>query len=170
MYRYGNSGACDRRIAEMQSDLDTERYERERLEGQIREMEHRQYAEQRERREEREREVYYEYRTASDWPEALRKQASLFESESWLDDPADGRMMFGDAARTCERALTIWREEEAKTAEQTAALRAQISALRDGIRLAVADRLEAEGGEKSVIGALREYSEDSGDLSAWLQW
>lgn len=131
------------------------------------------YRERQERNREREQRFYEQYRTASTWPESLRKQAGLFRAEANqypTDDPEFRDELFGPGAEACERALVIWKEVEPSKREQIEALEAQIEALKEGIKLEVADRLESEAegkplGWKSVAGAIRDE-----DPSDWLNW
>ena len=111
-------------------------------------------------------------RTASTWPGALRRQADLFRREVYEDSeyPDD---FFGPGADACERALVIWKEVEAAKIEAIAELERQIQAIKDSIRLEVAERLEAESeghrrGWKNVAGAIAQIDEE--DVSAWLDW
>jgi hypothetical protein len=145
------------------------------------ELDDRQRAEERQRDAERaarrEREQAYQaewnasYRTASSWPEALTKQAGLFDAETYLDDPADGEAgtYFTDGAAACRRALVIWHEEQTARREAIAALQAQIDALMAGVRTATAARLAAENdrqGWKMIAAGLA----NDEDLNRWLDW
>ena len=49
-------------------------------------------------------------RTASSWPEALRKQAYLYRREANEAGEYDAGNYFGNSAAACERALEIWKE------------------------------------------------------------
>jgi hypothetical protein len=159
---------------------DRERYlenELERLESER----HEEYEECERRREERMRE-YRERaeahnRSASSWPEALSKQAYLFQREAndWPADdpdfPSEADDYFGPGSEACKRALVIWEEVEASKAEEIKALEAQIEALRESIKLEVSEKLLAEGvdkplGWKSVAWAIR----DEEDPGRWLDW
>lgn len=161
---------CD--DAKLRRELENERYERQRLEDQLRQE--REAAAERSSRSRRERLASYTHdrRTAATWPEALRKQAALFAAEAYQDDVGDdvgAYFIRGKAA--CERALALWAEEEQKIAEQVAQLQRQIDQLRDGVRVAVADRLDADMPDNEGIAAtLRETPETEEDLSEWLNW
>lgn len=148
---------------------------------QAREDERRRQEEADRRREERQRERKQEWeweqRHAGSWPEALRKQASLFrrEANDWPasdpDFPIDPDTFFGPGADACERALEIWKEVEVAKKEQIAALEAQIQALRDSIRFEVSEKLEAEAvgkpqGWRHVAIAIRQDA----DPNRWLDW
>lgn len=147
-------------IDRLEDERRRDREERERLE---RERE-REWKEERERR----------MRSASTWPEALRKQISLLNREltsSFMGGPlydSGQDEYFTPAVKACERALELWKEAEADRQEQIAVLEAQIEALRDGIRLEVADKLAAENntlGWQSVADAIRDE-----DIENWLDW
>lgn len=125
------------------------------------------------------REAYeWSMRQADTWPEALEKQASLMGSEAYLDDPegeyGEFDTYFRDGGAACRRALEVWREEEQAIAPEIEALQRQITALRDGVRLKVAAQVREEGNGRDgwlhVAGALEEYEEHPGALSAWLNW
>lgn len=160
----------------LRRQLDAERSERQRLEDQLRQE--REAAAERDERSRRERmalyreQAAYAARTAATWPEALRKQAALFAAEAYQDDEDDdvgAYFIRGKAA--CERALALWAEEEQKVADQVAQLQRQIDQLRDGVRVAVADRLDEDMPDNEGIAAtLRETPETEEDLSEWLNW
>lgn len=116
-------------------------------------------------------------RTAHTWPEALQKQAYLFQREAadWPEGDADFPIepddYFGPGAKACERALEIWQDVAAGKEEQIKHLEAAIQAIKDSIRIEVAGKLESESdvaGWQHVAVALREYDDDS--VSAWLDW
>lgn len=138
----------------------------------------REYQEQQRRIQERQESYEWRQRQASTWPEALQNQATLMSAEAHLDDPegALGEIdtWFSDGAAACRRALAIWHEEEQGIAPEIEALQKQIAALRDSVRLKTATRLREEtngrDGWRSVAGAINEYEEDAGVLSAWLNW
>lgn len=167
------------RDRKLQRELEDERYARERAEDLL---QREQEARQREAEEAKEayrarREMYAQewenkQRTASTWPEALRKQIDLYGIEAHQDSEHDDTgAWFIEQVEACKRALELWREEEQKIAPALADLQRQIDALRDGIRLAVADRLEAEMPDNDhVARTLRETPEDEDELSAWLDW
>lgn len=145
-------------------------YEEELSASERRTNEERQTAEQ--RRRQRDAEWEENYRTASNWPEALAKQAVLFGREVHLEDDTDPTEdhWFSTGQRACYKAVTLWRVEEAIMAPQIAALQAQIDALDRGIAAKVADALAAEDdsrGAQAVINALRDPSLD---LTNWLNW
>jgi len=159
------------------TQTDNERY----LEDQVRQLQaerEQQREDERRAREERmeaaREQAEINARSANTWPEALRKQAYLFQREAnqWpADDPDFPDDYFGPGAKACERALEIWSEVMAGKQEEILALQEQIRAIKDSIRLEVADKLEAESdadGWKHVAGALREYTDK--DCEYWLDW
>ena len=163
---YGQTNTCDDR--ELRRQLDSERYERERLADQVRA-----YQEEREQRlaaarqEQRQRYAAY-IRSADSWPDALAKQADLMSAESGLVEE-DGSDWFADGAAACHKALELWHEEEAQLEPQLAQLRLQMAELRNGLRLRVADRLgDANQGTTYVADAIREFDEAA--VSEWLNW
>lgn len=142
------------------------------------EQERRDYEERERQREirlqERKEAHEWEMRSAFDWPEALEKQALLFQREAnlWLDDEDDDPRFkddyFGPGAEACRFALKVWQEIEAESQAEIDALLAQIDAIKEKIKNQVADRVEEENSEsgwRHVASAIR--TEDPG---AWLQW
>ena len=111
-----------------------------------------------------------EARSANTWPEALRKQIDLYGIEAHQDsEDDDAGAWFIEQVAACTRALELWNAEEAKIANQVAALLARVAELRDGIRFAVADQLDAEMPDNDhVARTLRETPEGTGALSALL--
>lgn len=168
---YWGKSDCNRRLRE---SLEDERYARQRAEDLLRQEQEARYRDAEEaknaRRAEREAYRHHELRTASTWPETLRKQAALHRAEAYLDDNDDVGHYFINVTNACNRALELWNEEEAKIADQVAALLARVAELRDGVRLAVADRLDSEKMDSGVAAMLRDTPEDAGELSAWLNW
>lgn len=169
---YWGQSDCDRRLRQ---SLEDERYARERAEDLLRQEQEARFRDSEEarraRREMHEQQWNNEMRTASTWPETLRKQAALHRAEAYLDDDNDdvGRY-FTNVTITCNRALELWNEEEAKIADQVAALLARVAELHDGVRFAVADHLDGEGMDSGVAAMLRDTPEDADELSAWLNW
>lgn len=138
----------------------------------MREREERRQREAEQEREERRREFRARLeeaeRSADTWPEALRKQTYLLRREvSGVEDEASLDHFFEHSARACEAALAHWQHVESGVAEQIATLEARIAQLRDGVRLRVADHLEAEGSAewKQIAYALREET-----IERFLQW
>jgi hypothetical protein len=158
---------CDARLKQ---ELDDARYEADELRRERDRLVEAQYAADQERRRQRIAQYEYQEREASTWPEALRKQAGLLGREVYLEDDSDPTEdhFFSRSAAACRRALELWSVEEAKVSPQIADLQRQIDVIRDGIRLAVADALDAEGAEKSIANALREHNEDA--CEEFLQW
>jgi hypothetical protein len=158
------------------SELESERYARARAEDLLQREQEARYREAEEARRAR-RAMYAEQResnrrSASTWPEALRKQIDLFGVEAHQDSADDAAgAWFVVQLQACRRALELWNTEEAKIADQVAALLARVAELRDGVRFAVADRLDAEMPQSDhVARTLRETPEDADKLSAWLHW
>lgn len=114
----------------------------------------------------------YNARTAHTWPEALEKQAMLLAAEARPNDPNDEiSLYFQRGAAACRQALKLWGEEEQRVTGQMAELRRQMAELRNGIRYAVADRLEVlMPNNEGTAAALRNMAEDEADLSEWLEW
>lgn len=170
LYYATNKNSCDdtdyyrQRAEDMERQLDAE-YE---LQQAAREERH------------RERREAYEWsmRQADSWPEALEKQARLMADEAHLDEEGEryGELdhYFGDGSAACRRALEVWQVEEQTIAPAVEELQRQIAALRDGVRLKVAAQVRQESNGRDswaqVAGALEEYEEDAGALSAWLNW
>lgn len=167
---------------------DEERYLEDQLEQERqyrRDLEERQGQERQARREQWRLENDMYARQADTWPEALHKQAALFERESsqiraWhLEDPEAAADfpddMFGPGAAACRRALELWPEAEAAVADEISALEAKIAELRASIAQTVADRLDEENaddmrGWHHVANALRETDEEPHALHNWLYW
>jgi len=87
-------------------------------------------------------------RSASSWPEALRRQVVLMEREARGDD-AD---YFAQGALACRAALVRWEAQTALRMTELVELQARIAAIQDDIRLAVADDLAAE--HRDLVGWL----------------
>lgn len=166
---YRNQDNCpDTRYLQDEIDrLERDRREQQEQAERQREERMRQYREQAERHN----------RTASTWPEALSKQAYLFQREAndWPADdpdfPIEADTYFGPGSEACKRALVIWKEVEASKAEEIKALEAKIEALKESVKLEVSEKLLAEGadkpsGWKSVAWAIR----DEEDPGRWLDW
>lgn len=174
MSYYSRNQTCDPdRVRYLEDEL---AYQREDKERQRNEEER----ERKERQQEYEEQREIKLRSASSWPEALRKQITLFSQE--LNATMWGKPLYGPNAtmpdddffgpgiEACERALALWKEVEATRQEQIKTLEFQIAAIREGVKLEVADRLEAEGVDKpmgwiSVADAIRDE-----DPERWLDW
>jgi hypothetical protein len=164
-------------VNRLKADAEDARYRQERQ----RDEEERDRKErERERREQQEQEM----RSASTWPEALRKQIILHRRElssTMFGQPLYGQSahpdapeddFFGPGALACERALVIWKEVEATKQEAIKALEDAITNLKDSIRFEVAQKLAEEGtdkplGWKSVASSL---ADSDTDLERWLDW
>lgn len=151
----------------LQDEIDRLKDERERDREDRRRQEQERQEEWKEQRE-------IQMRSASTWPESLRKQITLVNRELssvFMGGPTyeNGQdEYFTPMVQACERALTIWKEVEDSRKERIAALEAQIAELRDGIRLEVADKLASENntsGWRSVADAIRDE-----DMENWLNW
>lgn len=165
MYSYSTYGMTDSE-RKLKQQLDDAEYELQR-ERDERERERTEAYEKRQR-DMQERISTYE-RTATSWPDALSKQAYLFDREADpIDEDDNISPWFAQGAAACRRALEMWSEEEAKVQPQIDALMEQVAKLRNSVRFAVADRLDAEGHSKDVAGALREYTD--ADCGIWLDW
>lgn len=121
-------------------------------------------------------------RTAETWPEALRKQAGLFSHEAAsypCDDaghiPGEGynreNDYFATGTDACNRALVLWNEADKFRQRKRLELQKQLDALEMEIRNEVADKLDAEHGDKigwhQVAIALRDQDHSP---SEWLNW
>ncbi len=155
---------------ELKRQLENERYERERAEEQLNQLRADRTREREQQLEAMRERVHRSQRTAANWPECLSKQAILFAGEAGtLDD--DGTDYFADGAAACERALVLWREEEARVQPEIENLEQQLADLRASISVSVAERLLSESsnqGYKSVADALYEYDDNS--CEQWLDW
>jgi hypothetical protein len=125
------------------------------------------------RRREQDRKDDYEIRrrTADNWEEALRKQATLLRHEA-KDEPYDPNdpndYFFTEGTQACERALILWKEAEQKVQPDIEELEKRIDALRESIRQSVVANLLLEDqrpGWKSLAFSLRESS-----LGNFLDW
>lgn len=143
--------------------------------------------ERRERHKEQEREFQSARRTASNWPEALKKQASLFqEMQDDLEREAGnygGEVdhYFGEAAAACRRAWHVYAEELTVINPELEAIRLRIAGLEqqrrelmETVPVAVAARLETEAeGRKGWISVCKTFfhvKENEKELSEWLHW
>jgi len=161
---------------------DNERYLEDQLEQER--QQRREEQEQRQRAREQRMEEYHEQhehwmRSADGWPEAIDKQIALMSRESWgeglswisyptfLHD-----MYFTESVAACRRALQIWKDEEAKVADEVAALEQRITELKNGIRFNVGERLEREKYYKSPgwQGVVNTLNDEDSDPAAWLNW
>lgn len=162
---YGSSDDKTDRERQLEWELESARERERHREEEAREA-------RRTREEERRERYEHRRRHAETWPEALDKQEALFRQEAALADGYDDGF-FAASADACKRALEIWREEEKGVEETIRSLEAEIAALRNNVRFAVADRLEEEGdrsGWGTVAGDLRNIEEEPGALSNWLYW
>lgn len=119
------------------------------------------------RRDEARQRYEEEMRSASDWREALGKQAVLCRRAHY-QFPENEDDYFLQSANACDRALSIWNEVEAGRQVQMNDLKQQLAQIQDEIKNAVADRLEQENSTNAwhlVAGAIRDA-----DPNAWLDW
>lgn len=159
-YGQGNKTETERYL-----EAEIDRYRREENERQERE-----YRRREERRLEQKERWEMEKRTASTWPEALYKQAYLLQREANEAGEFDSDNYFSEGALACERGLEIWKEVEVAKQEAIAKLERQIQAIKDGIRIEVAEKLEAEsGGRQGWRGIARSIADDT-DLNNFLYW
>jgi hypothetical protein len=125
--------------------------------------------EREQRRRERGAEIAQSKRYAKTWPEALRKQTRLYGEEVALSEE-DGRpdKFFTESVAACEKALELWPAIEKSNQAEIKRLEAELDAVRDSIRLEVADRLVAFNGCRAfenLAGQLRD-----GDIEEFLNW
>ena len=162
--------------------MDDKRYLEEQLEHYRQDEQDRQDEERREREQrqaERKEQAEFELRSAETWPEALRKQETLFSRE--IADAADDAKyggpisgsdeldrFFVDGKNACERALEIWSEVERANADRIAELERQIEMIQEETRLTVADRLEAENARSGWVMVARAIRDES--PGNWLDW
>lgn len=162
---YASNGGSD--------DAEYYRQQYEDLHQQLEQEREREYQEQQRRIQDRRDAYEWSLRQASTWLEALEHQALLADREVYPEDGPDD--YFANLRDACRFALTVWREEEEKVAAQMAELERQIAALRDSVRVAVADRVEAHATPhpdawRGLANSLRDTPEEANELSAWLNW
>lgn len=116
-------------------------------------------------------------RSASDWREALQKQATLYEREAqrFLEiNEKTGVDSFAVSSIACVRACEIWDELAALHQLEIAELSARIKQIRDSIRVEVAQRLRAETvnqpGADDIESFVTSSLEEGSDPEDWLQW
>jgi hypothetical protein len=95
------------------------------------------------REETRHQEWDYEYRQASDWPDALEKQIYLCSREVREGEDETVDNFFGNTVAACEKALELWPEVASSKQAEIEELEKKIAAIRDDIRLEVAEKLTA---------------------------
>ena len=149
------------REQELQDEIDS-------LRDQESEREEREYREREQRRREREQEISREDRIADTWPEALRKQVYLCQCE--VDDGGDESVddFFATTAEACQKAQELWIEVEASRQPAIEELEKQIAVIRDGIRIEVANRLEATDSRSQFSNVAGQIRGD--DLRQFLNW
>jgi len=165
-------------------DSECNPYELRRLQNendQYRDREERRWREEEKRREEPAKEIREEiesrYRSARTWREALEKQVFLYRREANqypLIDEATGLDDFAVSAEACTRACQIWDELAGIKQAEIEALEAKLEALRDSIRIEVAQRLRAETSGQLGSGSIESFVIKSllegGDPEDWLNW
>jgi len=145
-----------------------------------REAEKRREQEREQRLEERRQMRDWSNRHADDWPESLRNQMFLMgretvgEGAEWLEEWGRNSacMYFTEGVAACRRALQIWPGEEARVADEIAALEQRIAELKDSVRVNVGKRLDQEKryqspGWHGISAILQDLDEDP---SSWLNW
>ena len=161
--------------------MDDRRYLEDEIERYRQLEQDRQDEERREREQrqaERKEQAEFELRTAETWPEALRKQVTLFsreiaaaEDDAKYDGPGGSDELdrfFVDGKNACERALEIWSEVERANADRIAELERQIEMIQEETRLTVADRLEVENTRLGWVMVARSIRDES--PGNWLNW
>ena len=130
-------------------------------------------AERRRQRRQQERQEAWEHkrRSADTWPEALRKQASLFANESsfWVEDDDFPDDYFGPGSEACLRAIELWESVTETRQDDIDALKRQIAEIEDAIRLEVAEKLASENGISGWQSVANAIEEDV-NLTGWLNW
>lgn len=135
------------------------------------ERHHREEREAQDRRRRERQEMYEErLRTADNWPDALRNQATLFGRETDLDNEADQYFTHGRDA--CDRALEIYHETEQEIQPQIDELQRQIDRMQFVIRQRTGERLatEAEGKSSSWQQVADVLQDENSDIDSWLYW
>jgi hypothetical protein len=146
----------------LQQEVDDLRAERER------EQERQEREDERRRRERRE-EIAQAQRTAETWTEALWKQIRLYETEA-AQGEEDGApdKFFTTSAQACRKALELWPVIMATKKTEIARLEAELTAIRDSVRLEVADQLVAFNGCREFENLADELRD--GDIDQFLSW
>lgn len=122
-----------------------------------------------ERRRERYEEVTQAQRHADTWPEALMKQMRLCRAEAAQgEDEGAPDKFFTAYADACEKALELWPGIEAGKQAEIERLETELAAVRDSIRLEVADQL-AKSDPRSEFSFTAEQMRDD-DIEDFLNW
>jgi hypothetical protein len=89
----------------------------------------------------------FELRTATDWPEALRKQRDLFQREAREESPDDpiDEQYFTVGVQVVDKAIEIWRTINTERQDEIGELEQRLMEVQNEIRLEVAQRLEQSG-------------------------
>lgn len=155
---------------------DDTNYELEQLRDFKRRVEEEQDREREQREQERQQREAQYWLSASNWPDALRKNASRFraeavDTEKFYQDFPDARrdepgmdIWWRDSANACERALELWPEVAAEYAEDIRMLQEKIAKLKADIPLEIAKRMREENqgsGWTSVCSSLEQSDPES---------
>lgn len=172
MFSYHNRNETEREEY-LARELERERDER-------REQEEREYQKRETQRKERGEESHQRHedwmRSASDWPEALAKQARLCRREVTNEIAMDKKFgleaepdeYFQQSANANEKALEIWQEVTAEKQSQIEELERHIEAVWDSVRGEVADKLRAVSSHTAWVGVAEAIRNDS--LDGYLDW
>lgn len=150
---------------------DTFDYEKEQLRKQVELYQENGENRHKERMAQIREQIEYNNRTADTWLEALQKQARLYWREfNYIPvEEREEQEVFAEYAKCCERGVEIWHEEAKLRQGKLAELEAQILALKEETRQAVASRLieEAPNGDwaHNAEGFATVDSPES-----WLNW
>ena len=149
---------------------DRERYledELERERDQQRREDDRREQERKARAETSSQEWEYEYRQASNWPEALEKQKCLCANEAGDGDESVGNY-FGNTVAACEKAIELWPSVAASKQAEIDELEKKIAAIRDSIRIEVAEKLIASDPRREFAQLAAQIRDDL--LEGFLDW
>jgi hypothetical protein len=157
-------------LSQKDTRTDRERYLEDELASE-REQREREYENKEQARKRREHEYRaeqeHEMRQANDWLDALNKQIILCQRE--ISDGEEDEnfivskcnLFFQNTADACRTAQKLWREVEASK-------RGEISAIRESIRLEVADKLKAAD-ERTEFDTLQIQLRNN-ELESFLDW
>lgn len=135
------------------------------LRQQLNDLQDRQYEAQQRRRRELREAADEEARSASTWPEAFRKYATILADEyrtiAQYDVPI-ALAQIAEQQNECRAAQSLWQAAAAEIAPEIAELEAQIRKLEESVRLSVAAHLKAQFPTGYLADALSE--EEPGDF------
>lgn len=115
-------------------------------------------------------------RSASNWRQALDKQARLYAREAELYPPVDenGVDDFAISAVACKQAARIWDEIQTEKQTEIDELEARLAALQDSVRIETCSRLRklyaGQPGELEIEAFVISSLEEGGDPEDWLNW